>query len=183
MKVYFVTSNKNKFKEAKKILGSNLEMATLELEEIQHMDTEEVTNHKIKEAYTKLKKPACVDDTGLYLDAIKGLPGAFAKHFTNRLGAEGISNLVSLYGIYTATVSTSLGFSDGIHTKIFTSRIKGMISKVPAGKTGFGFDSVFIPKGSNLTLAQMSITYKNRFSARGTAFKELKEYLESQKII
>jgi XTP/dITP diphosphohydrolase len=183
MKIYFVTSNKNKFKEAKEIFGRNLEMATIELEEIQHMDTEKVTNHKIKEAYAKLKKPVCVDDTGLYLDAIKGLPGAFAKHFTNRLGAKGISDLVSLYGIYTATVSTSLGFSDGTNTKIFTSRVKGRISKVPAGKTGFGFDSIFIPKGSNLTLAQMPIIHKNRFSARGNAFGELKEYLKSQKII
>ncbi len=183
MKIFFVTSNRNKFNEAKDIIGRNLEMASLEIEEIQNLDTAEVVKFKLEEAYRVLKKPVCVDDTGLYLDAINGLPGAFAKHFYGTLGTEGLSRLVSLYGIYSATAATSIGFSDGKYTRIFTSKVKGKISSLPKGKAGFGFDSLFIPHGQEFTLSQMDISTKNKFSARGKAFGRLKHYLASKRMI
>ena len=54
MKIFFVTSNRNKFNEAKDIIGENLEIASLEIEEIKNLDTAEVVKFKLEEARTMI---------------------------------------------------------------------------------------------------------------------------------
>jgi inosine/xanthosine triphosphate pyrophosphatase family protein len=50
----FITGNLHKWEEANAIVGGNLEMLKLDLEEIQSVDIVEVINHKAKSAYAVL---------------------------------------------------------------------------------------------------------------------------------
>lgn len=176
MKIYFVTSNNNKFAEAHRIVDC-LVKKPIEIEEIQSMDVEKVTLQKLKEAYARLRKPVVVEDTGLHLRAMNGFPGALIKHMEQSIGVEAIPRLLSLYGNMEAEAETAVGLNDGKRIMMFVSVTRGWIARRPRGRNGFGFDSVFVPVGSRKTLGQMSIDEKNLFSARGKSFRKLKTYL------
>jgi inosine/xanthosine triphosphate pyrophosphatase family protein len=70
----FVTGNIHKWEEANAIIGGNLEMVALDLEEIQSIDIEEIITYKAKKAYELLGEPALCEDVGLFFDAWNGLP-------------------------------------------------------------------------------------------------------------
>ena len=179
MELFFATSNRGKFREARAVLPSDvkLRMANIEIQEAQSCSTSEVARIKLEEAYAKLGLPVIVEDTGLSLDALGGFPGALIKPMVERIGLEGIIKITSAYASANASVSTSLGFTDGKHTRIITSKIYGRISDEPCGRNGFGFDSIFIPRGYSKTFAEMGIEEKNKNSARGMCFRKLSAYL------
>ena len=52
--------------------------------------------------------------------------------------------------------------------------IEGKISKRLLGKKGFGYDPIFIPKGSKITFGQMNKRKKMLMDHRFLAFKKLK---------
>ena len=53
----------------------------------------------------------------------------------------------------------------------------GNIALEEKGSYGFGYDSIFIPDGSDKTFAQLSAEYKNSISHRARALKRLEELL------
>ena len=55
--------------------------------------------------------------------------------------------------------------------------INGKVSKTKLGKNGFGYDPIFIPKGYNLTFAQMEKSKKYKIDHRAMAFKKIKKFL------
>jgi XTP/dITP diphosphohydrolase len=58
-------------------------------------------------------------------------------------------------------------------------RVEGSIAAQPKGDGGFGWDSIFIPRGSDRTYAEMSAAEKNAISHRKKAWEELKKKLSS----
>jgi XTP/dITP diphosphohydrolase len=177
MKIYFVTSNDGKFREASEIVGKRIVKRPLDIEEIQSVEVGKVVLHKLDEAYRKVGKPVIVEDTGLYLEALKGFPGALIKHMEDSMGIKGILKLLSYYKNDDAVAETAIGFNDGKNSLLFVSVTKGKITKKERGKNGFGFDQIFVPEGSRKTLAEMDVHEKNLFSARGKSFRKLEVYL------
>jgi XTP/dITP diphosphohydrolase len=59
----------------------------------------------------------------------------------------------------------------------FDGLCAGTIAKEPTGSMGFGYDSIFIPNGSDKTFAEMSLTEKNAFSHRRKAVDKLVTFL------
>ncbi len=178
MKIYFVTSNNGKFTEAREVVGSQVVKKALAIEEIQSIDVSKVIEHKLDEAYSKLKKPVIVEDTGLYLKALRGFPGALIKHLETSIGVKNIPRLLSFYGSMEAKSETAVGFRDRRTRKVFISTTVGRIADRPRGKNGFGFDPIFVPEGSRKTYAEMGVGEKNRFSARAKSFRKLHSYLK-----
>ncbi len=173
--IYLVTSNKDKFREFRQILGIDLKRADLELEEIQAIEVEKVIMSKTKQAFGKIKEPVICEDSGLYFEEWGGLPGALIKLFEENLGYGKICELLSENR--KALAKTVVSYFNGKNYQSFIGKIEGKIAKTPQGKGGFGWDTIFIPKGFENTFAQMSLEQKNEISMRRIAAEKLKKFL------
>ena len=174
-----VTSNKNKLREINQILGTNHKVSKIDIDEVQSLDLDEVITKKAKAAYQKIKKPVLVEDISMNIKAIKGLPGTFVKFFLYTAGTEGTVKLLGNQSRETKVTAT-VAIYNGKTLKIFKGTTRGTLTKKDKGANGFGFDTVFIPKGYKKTYAQMSTELKNKVSHRAKALKKLKAYLNKQ---
>lgn len=170
----FVTHSTGKLSEAERILGRKLDHRGIDLPEIQAVDVEAVVIFKAKEAYAQLNQPVLIEDTGLYIEAWNGLPGALIKWFVERLHVTGICQLMESTSNRQAWAKTVVATYDGLaEPRLFTGQVDGHIALTPAGTGGFGWDPLFIPTGSNKTFAEMSAEEKDAFSMRRQAFEAM----------
>jgi len=179
MNLHFVTSSKEKFEEAQLVLP-NLEFYPLDLPEIQEIDARAIIEAKLKEAILHHQGQFVVEDTSLYCDALKGLPGPLAKWFGKTIGFAGLATLVEKLGNPCAQAKTIIGYAKNPEELcFFEGVVKGTI--VPSrGQTGFGWDSIFRPEGSQKTFGEMTRDEKNAISMRKIAFEKLKTFLEHE---
>lgn len=180
MPIYIATGNANKVREIQAILNTPVEQVEIDLSEIQAIDVEEVIEHKAREAYLRLGRPVLVEDTGLSIHAWNGLPGALVRWFLKTVGPAGICQMLDPFPDRTATAKTCLGLFDGAQARVFTGQIDGAIAPSPRGEGGFGWDSIFIPAGSQKTFAEMNTEEKGAISMRRKAVDLLKSYLDSR---
>ena len=175
----FVTQSSNKVAEVERILGIKLEHVDLDLPEIQAVELEDVVTQKVKYAYEVLgKKPVMVEDTGLFIEAWNGLPGALIKWFVKQVGGTGICKMMDGFPNRKARAKTIVATYDG-QLNISTGEVVGQIALVPRGNSGFGWDNIFIPDEASETFAEMSPEMKDKYSMRRLAFEAmLTAYLE-----
>ena len=114
-----VTSNIGKLDEINDILGTNHEVSTIDVLEIQSLDLDEVITAKARAAWQKIKKPVLVTDVSLEISGLNGLPGSFVKFFLKTLGAEKTVQLVK--GSRRTKVTDAVAIYDGKTLKIFIS--------------------------------------------------------------
>jgi non-canonical purine NTP pyrophosphatase (RdgB/HAM1 family) len=164
-----VTGNAGKAREVERILGHPVDRVVLDLPEIQSVDVEEVVAHKARAAWEAVRRPVLVEDTGLYLAALDGLPGALVRWFVERVGAAGICALVPAGADRSATARTALGWCDGGDVRTFTGEVAGWVPEAPRGAGGFGWDSAFRPDGAPGTFAELGDADKDRHSMRRLA--------------
>ena len=118
---------------------------------------------------------ALADDSGLAVPALGGAPGVRSARF----GGASFSDLdrcLALLRLMRArrdrraffTTVLALARPDGRHL-LWRGRLDGRLTRAPAGLGGFGYDHVFRPQNSSLTLAQMSPAQKNALSHRALA--------------
>ena len=178
MTIIFATQSANKLEEAERILGTSIENYDIDLPEIQAVDVEDVVIYKAKYAYAVIKKPVMVEDTGLFIDALNGLPGALIKWFVERMGVDGICRMMRSFDDRSAVARTIIATYDGSHApRVFRGEISGQIANRPRGSQGFGWDAVFIPKGASRTFAEMEPEEKDAFSMRRLALEKMKATL------
>ena len=173
----FVTSNRDKIKEAEEILQRPVEGIHLELEELQSPDLEAVVRHKATLAFRNVGGALLVEDTALSFAAWGGLPGTLVRHFLDRLGVDGLYRALAPFGDLAAVASTGVGFHDGWRLHYFFGQVAGTIVP-PRGTGGFGFDPLFQPVGEEETFAEMAPARKHALSMRGKALRELARHLE-----
>ncbi len=177
MQLYFVTSSENKVKEAEGILGFEVNKISLDINEIQTLEIEEVAEDKAKKAFEQVKKPVMVEDTGFYIEAWQGFPGALIKWILKTLDNKGLC-LVFQEKNRNVIAKTSICLYNGEEIKVFTGEIKGQIPEKPRGEGGFGWDPIFQPEGHNKTFAEMSQEEKDSMSMRKVALNKMKQFLE-----
>lgn len=177
--IYFITSNKNKFAEAKAILPE-VEQLDINLPEIQEIDAKEVIRKKLLEGLNHSQKELIVEDTSLYLDSLKGLPGPLVKWFLKTIGNIGLFEIAAKLGNDKAEAKTIVGYAKNQEEiYYFTGVMRGKVVK-PKGKFNFGWDPIFLPDGQEKTFAEMSREEKNNISMRRNAFCQLKEFLAAK---
>jgi non-canonical purine NTP pyrophosphatase (RdgB/HAM1 family) len=181
MEILFATNNEHKAKVIRSILNRRVQQIKLDLPEIQAIDVQEVIEQKARAAYRLVGKPVLVEDTSLSLDAWNGLPGALIRWFLETVGNQGICQMLTSYEQLAAKAETCLGFFDGQEFVSFSGVIKGQITRSPQGNNGFGWDSIFMPKGWNKTFAEMTLDEEADFvSMRKAAALKLRAYLDEQ---
>lgn len=176
--IVVVTSNKNKLAEINSILGINHKVSKINVPEIQSLDLDEVITAKVKTAFSIIKNPVMVTDVSLELEGLKGLPGTFVKYFINTVGSDGIGALLNGRSKKAKAIEAEAIY-DGKNLKIFKGSMKGHIISKNRGTNGFGFDRVFVPKGYEITFAQMPTSIKNKISHRAEALRKVKKYLDN----
>ena len=176
--VIFVTSNENKARELSDFLETPLKRVSMRLDEIQSMDLKEVIEHKARQAFSKLKKAIIVEDVGFYIKQWNGFPGPFIKWIQNSIGYEALTKLL-LKKDRTVKWEVMYGFFDGKKLQTFSGYILGTVAKKPRGKKGWGFDTIFIPKGYTETYGEMEDGRKAMASARVLALTKLKRSIFS----
>jgi XTP/dITP diphosphohydrolase len=185
----FVTSNKNKIKEIKCMVESEVKNVTISYgeyayPELQHEEIEFVAKESAKyiRKEKEMEKPFFIEDSGLFIHALNGFPGPFSAYVFNKIGNDGILKL--LLGVKeeqrTATFKSvvALCLCECESTKeepiLFTGIVEGKISnkiRGGEGEGGFGYDPIF--EFETKTFAEMSIKEKNEVSHRGKAFRKL----------
>lgn len=176
-RLLFVTSNAGKIREVEAILGAPVEQLNLDVPEIQALDVEAVVRQKALTAFAQAGRPVVVEDTGLYLDALHGLPGALVRWFLATIGPDGICNLIPPGADRGARARTAVALCDGETVEIMTGEIPGVVVPSPRGASGFGWDPIFQPAGTTRTFAEMDQAEKNRYSMRRQALERLRERL------
>jgi len=172
----FVTGNENKVREAREILGVELEQAVLEgAYEIQTSDLGELVRHKAEQAYRALRVPVLVEDSGLVFTAWNGLPGALVKWFESSVGCGGMLNMLAGFADRGALAQCCVAVHNGREIVIARGEVAGSIASEIRGTGGFGWDVIFIPEGHDRTYGEMSAVEKNAISHRRKAFAELRK--------
>lgn len=128
---------------------------------------------------------ALADDTGLFVDALDGLPGVRTARYAGEQ-ADDADNLAKLLAELDgaddrrARFRTVIAVADAdgsVH--LATGTVEGDIAVAPAGDAGFGYDPVFVPReGDGRTFAQMTSAEKGMISHRGRALRALLDHLD-----
>ena len=180
-RIWFATSNQHKFEEGGFVLRG-LGITTLRLsskgEELQSDDPSEIAIYAAKETYRLKRKPLFVEDTGLFIDSLRGFPGTYASFVFQSIGLDGILKLMDGMTSRGAEFVSAVAFCDASQEpKAFVGRLKGRIALLQSGLGGFGFDPIFIPRGRRITLAQMTLAQKCAISHRASALRSFGSWL------
>jgi len=196
MEIVLATRNKKKIEEIKRITA-DLTVTILSLdnfpncpETVEDRDTfEENAVKKAVEVCQCTGKPALADDSGLEVDALNGAPGVYSARYAGGTSGNDIRNYEKLLAELKDVPDDkrgaqfvcciALSFPDGT-VKTFFGYTKGCIGRVPKGKTGFGYDPVFIPESHKRTFAEMTGSEKDSLSHRGKALEKVADFLHSQ---
>ncbi len=197
MEIVLATRNKKKVEEIRRIT-TDLPISILSLadfpdcpETVEDADTfEGNAKKKAVEVCRCTGKPSLADDSGLEVDALGGAPGVYSARYAGGTGpGQDARNYEKLLdelknvpdGMRGAqfVCCIAMAFPDGM-VRTFFGYAKGSISREPKGKTGFGYDPVFLPMGHKRTFAEMSAGEKDALSHRGKALEKTAEFLRSQ---
>lgn len=180
-KLVFATNNANKLRELREIVGETFEIVSLREigcnEDIPETSDTIRGNALQKARYVNehYGVDCFADDTGLEVEALGGEPGVRTARYGSAEGHDSEANLNRLLanldgvGNRRARFLTVIALIvDGVE-QVFEGICNGEITTDRCGESGFGYDPVFRPEGSQLTFAQMTSEAKNAVSHRGRA--------------
>ena len=192
IKIVFATNNKNKIKEVQKLLPRNIEL--ISLEDIGCEDDIPETQHTIKGnsiqkvnyIISKYNLDCFADDTGLEISALNGDPGVHSARYAglernSKKNIEKVLKNLNNIKNRNARFKTVIALSYKGEILTFEGVCDGVISNKIQGDGGFGYDSIFKPKGINKTFAELSFDEKNKISHRAIAIKKLIDYFNKLK--
>ncbi|EAK0878045.1 RdgB/HAM1 family non-canonical purine NTP pyrophosphatase [Campylobacter coli] len=188
MKILLATSNKHKVVELKEILK---EFKIYAFDEILTVFEIEENGNSFKEnalikaravfnALNENQKNEFIvlsDDSGICVDVLGGKPGIYSARFSGKgddksnrdelvkqMGALGFKTSKAHYVAAIALVSLEGEWT--VH-----GTMHGHVISTERGENGFGYDSLFIPKGFDKTLAELSNDERNQLSHRFKALE------------
>ncbi len=177
--VVFVTGNSHKIKYFSEMVGFKVPNLIKDIQEVQSSDIREVIEYKAKQAYDYANQPILVEDTRLSFQALGGLPGTFIKWFLADLGVDGLCKMLNGFSDRSAVAGAAFAYYDGKIMKIFEKELIGKIAKKPKGSSGFGWNSIFKPDGTSMTLGEMDEDEFKFWYAKIKPFQELKDFLKN----
>ncbi len=185
MKFVLASQNKGKLLELQTILADlDVEICTLdelgvviEVEE----DGETFEENSLKKAMAVMHKtglPAIADDSGLCVDEMKGGPGVYSARYggpeaatdqqKNALILQALRSQTNRAAKFVCVITCAFPTGMALAAR---GECEGTITFAPKGDCGFGYDTIFQPKGEKRTFAEMTAEEKNAMSHRGNALR------------
>ncbi len=187
----FATNNQHKVDEINTIIGKNIHVITLKdaginIDIPEPYDTLEANaTEKSSVIHQLTHQNVFSEDTGLEVDALHGEPGVKSARYAGeeKNFQANIDKLLLKLGDHperTARFRTVVSLIWEEKEYQFEGTCEGHITSTQKGTGGFGYDPIFIPKGSSKTFAEMSMEEKNQYSHRKKAIVQLIDFLQQQ---
>ncbi|MBO5529975.1 MAG: hypothetical protein J5970_01095 [Bacilli bacterium] len=161
-KPVYLTTNKGKFEEAMHIFkdryGFDIDIKEPDFEvlEIQATNCKDVVAFSVKYACEKLGRPCIKSDSGLYIDALGGLPGPYNHDFDHCIGVDKFLELFKNETNRKARLEDCFAYCEpGEEPVIFTGGGTGTIAYEAKGNLGRWHDKFYIPDGETKTLSEL----------------------------
>jgi XTP/dITP diphosphohydrolase len=186
----FASNNLHKANEIRAVLGGHFEIKTLteagiHIDIPEPHDTIEANASEKSRVIQQLTGLNCFsEDTGLEVEALEGEPGVRSARYAAEDPLYKSNNeklLAKLHSVTdrTARFKTIISLRLGTEEYVFEGICNGRIIEIEKGESGFGYDPVFIPDGSDKTFAEMTMEEKNQFSHRKKATQKFVEFLKN----
>lgn len=195
MVIILATRNPSKAEQIKGVFGDSIftiqTLADTDITGEAVEDGETLTANAFKKAlyvYERLnpKQWVAADDTGFFIRALDGAPGIKAARWAGEnMETEEITayTLERLAGITDrqATFRTVVALISPSGEKyFFNGTVTGKILEAPRRppQPKMPYSAIFVPDGSELSWAEMTVQEENEISHRGKAFRRAKKFLE-----
>jgi len=124
------------------------------------------------------------DDTGLCIDVLGGRPGVHSARFAgqsadSRANRTLVLDLLAEQSDRRAHFITVLALARPEGVDYFEGALHGRIVTSSQSDQGFGYESIFIPDGFNVSLAQISREEKNKISHRAHSVIKLIRFINN----
>ena len=125
--------------------------------------------------------PVLADDSGLEVEALDGAPGLISARFSPKKDARAADRRRYLLELLAGKarpwrarfVSTICLAGPSGSPSFTTGECWGEIVPEERGMKGFGYDPIFLVKGTEKTMAEMDMTEKNQLSHRALATQKV----------
>ena len=192
MKIVFATNNQHKLSEIRQILGSSIEVLSLNdigcNVDIPETGTtlEENALQKAQYVYDHYHIDCFADDTGLEVEALNGAPGVYSARYaavgcaatpSQPIDHDSEANMTRLLkelgenNNRRARFRTVIALIQQGTVHEFEGIVTGEIIRERRGGEGFGYDQTF---------AELGVEVKNQISHRARATQKLADYLLKQ---
>jgi len=194
LELIIATRNPGKVREIRKALkGLGLRIYSLgDFSDVPHIeeDGKSFTENALKKARFFSRyfgKLTIADDSGLEVDTLKGLPGIYSARYSGR-GASNRENNRKLLREMEGVPPSKRGARFKCAMAIVSHEGKevvaegscaGRIGFKEVGKKGFGYDPLFILPQYGKTMAQLTLSEKDRISHRGKALRKLRTMMRT----
>ena len=193
-KLLIGTNNKGKYKEIKDLLPKSIEThstSEFKLKSPREDGKTFIENSIIKSKYfSKKTKLICLaDDSGIEIDILDKSPGIYSARWGGKKGdfkkainrvyrelSKKDKNWKQKKVKARFICSLSIFHLDKKIASVL-GKVEGHISPKPKGKSGFGYDPIFIPKNRRKTFGEMSSLQKYKIDHRFAAFKKIRKFL------
>ena len=186
MKLLIASRNKDKISEINNILKNiDIDIITaLDFPDLQEVieDKDTIEGNAIKKALECAKLTGhltIADDTGLFVEVLKGEPGVFAARYAGE-NCTYKDNRTKLLQKMKSKINrkaefrtvAALASPNGL-IGAATGKVDGKITDKEFGKNGFGYDPIFRADETGETFGEMTDKEKHKISHRGRAFRNI----------
>jgi XTP/dITP diphosphohydrolase len=194
IKIILATYNLHKAHELKTMLSS-LDIDVLTLNDIssgvllrEDGDTFEANAlQKARIVHQQTGLSSLADDSGLEVFYLNGRPGVFSARYAGLKATDEMNNtklLQEMRGVAPRRRRAQFRSVLALVCKKMETTTEGicpgMLSEIPSGSNGFGYDPIFIPDQFSKTFAELTAEEKNRISHRARSFEKMVPILNMQ---
>ncbi|WP_044566258.1 RdgB/HAM1 family non-canonical purine NTP pyrophosphatase [Anaerococcus provencensis] len=186
MTLLFATGNIDKLKQVELMIDNLKSPKDFDLDDIEVVEDgkslKENAYKKAKTYFDLAKVPTISDDTGLFVEALDNRPGIYAHRYAgeNATYKDNRDKLLSELkdkdnrNAYFKTLVCYI--DENGKDYYFEGILEGTITKEEIGQFEFGYDQIFLPKGSDRTLGQMTEKEINQISHRSKAIESFVKF-------
>jgi XTP/dITP diphosphohydrolase len=172
-----VTTNAGKVREAVSLFKECLEIEQVDMTypELQDDDPSKIAAYGARYCAEQLRRPVIVEDSGLFIDALKGFPGPYSSYVQHTIGNKGILKLMEGVEGRRAEFRSVVGYCEpGKEPTTFTGIWWGDILEKETGTGGFGYDPIFSYR--KFPVGEMTVEQKNEVSHRRRSMIQFRDW-------